>query len=378
MNTPPALIHVITSFQLGGAEEVAIDLCLAATRDGFSVLICAVLPPSDDTGEDQIARLMNGGVQCLVIGRSRSPFQLLKAGHRLARIVRQNSPCLVHLHTDIPDFVGAIAIRLQRFRVVRTIHNTKLWSTRPRVGRFVESAFKNDLVVSVSEAAAQSYVALRKRCRLLATPHQRVIFNGVDHPLLDRDGARSILAKVVAWDDERLHLCFAGRLTRQKGFDVLVSALTLLPQSDKAKICLHVFGSSQGDGAVEARQLAAALPVRFYGAVPKLRDYFAAFDAIIMPSRYEGYPLVAVEALAAGVPVLASDAAGLAETLPSNWPLKFHNEDAHGLAKLLLHFMHQQVASMQALSNIIAKYKICSKSDMWNSYRDAYLKYVEN
>src|SRR5450631_3181017 len=98
----PALFQVITSFQLGGAEEVAIDLCLAASRDGFSVTICAVLPPSGDIGQVQIARLENGGVRCVVLGSGRSPHQLMMAGIKLARLVRKNSPCMVHLHTDIP------------------------------------------------------------------------------------------------------------------------------------------------------------------------------------------------------------------------------------------------------------------------------------
>jgi glycosyltransferase involved in cell wall biosynthesis len=366
-------VHVISSFQLGGAEEIAVDLARAAASDGFSVTVCAVYPPTGIVGWHQIERLKKSGVHCEVLGNSRSLPQLLMAAISLAWLIGKNRPYIVHLHTDIPDFVGSVARRLCSFKVVRTIHNTTLWPNRPRLARFVESSFKGDRVVAVSEAAAHAYIKLRERTKLSPSPYQTVIYNGIDRPILDRGGARNAFGDLIEWDERRLELCFAGRLTRQKGFDVLVNALKLLSRSDIERLRVHVFAPMDGDGMNEILEAAKMLPIRLHNPIPELRELFAAFDALVMPSRYEGFCLVAAEALAAGVPVLASDVTGLAEALPKNWPLKFGSEDASELATLISRFLRRENQLIKKLQSIISIHTFHSKEDMWLSYKHVYL-----
>jgi D-inositol-3-phosphate glycosyltransferase len=120
-------------------------------------------------------------------------------------------------------------------------------------------------------------------------------------------------------------LLFVGRLTPIKGLETLLRALAVL-RSDglaAARLTLLVVGGAKGDeaGSGHLRRLAHELGVGtwvdFRGPQPQdvLPDYYAAADLCLMPSRYESFGMVALEAMASGVPVIASRAGGLAVTV---------------------------------------------------------------
>jgi D-inositol-3-phosphate glycosyltransferase len=120
-------------------------------------------------------------------------------------------------------------------------------------------------------------------------------------------------------------LLFVGRLTPIKGLETLLRALAVL-RSDglaKSRLTLLVVGGAKGDeaGSEHLRGLASELGVAtwvdFRGPQPQdvLPDYYAAADVCVMPSRYESFGMVALEAMASGVPVIASRAGGLAVTV---------------------------------------------------------------
>jgi D-inositol-3-phosphate glycosyltransferase len=120
-------------------------------------------------------------------------------------------------------------------------------------------------------------------------------------------------------------LLFVGRLTPIKGLETLLRALAVL-RSDglaSARLTLLVVGGTKGDpgDSVHLRRLAQDLGVAswvdFRGPQPQdsLPDYYAAADLCLMPSRYESFGMVALEAMASGVPVIASRAGGLTVTV---------------------------------------------------------------
>ena len=102
-----------------------------------------------------------------------------------------------------------------------------------------------------------------------------------------------------------------GRLDRQKGFDVLVKAFRKTTSSD---IALHIYG--EGDEEPHLRDLAKGDPrIHFCGFVEDPIDAMRAVDVVAMPSRWEAYGLVAIEALAAGRKLLVCDIDGLRDHL---------------------------------------------------------------
>jgi len=214
-------------------------------------------------------------------------------------------------------------LRLRKFNVVRTIHNTSLWETRPRLGRFSEAGYENDLIISVSQDALSAYRDLRQRFGLTPAAHQTVVSGSVANISEEDTYCRENLADRFGANTEKVLLCFAGRLVEQKGFDILIDAVSGLESEFREKVEIHVFTAGHGLKDYQDRVFAQNLPFHFHQPIAHIARYFSAFDGILMPSRWEGYGRVAAEGFLAGTPVLAADAPGLREIFPPGWPLKF-------------------------------------------------------
>jgi len=112
------------------------------------------------------------------------------------------------------------------------------------------------------------------------------------------------------WDDRRIKVLFVGRFDRQKGLDVLLEAARLAPN----QICVRCAGTSVvgGGGAVSLPGNVEALG---WLDETQVAAQFAAADVVAIPSRWEGFGLAAIEAMRAGVPVVASRVGGLPEVI---------------------------------------------------------------
>jgi len=105
----------------------------------------------------------------------------------------------------------------------------------------------------------------------------------------------------------------AGRLVRQKGFDVLLAALARL--RERPGWSLEIAGEGKLRARLERQSRRSGLGdrVRFLGPLEHLEPFYARVDAVVVPSRYEGFCFVAVEAALSGLPVVASDVSSLRE-----------------------------------------------------------------
>jgi glycosyltransferase involved in cell wall biosynthesis len=103
-----------------------------------------------------------------------------------------------------------------------------------------------------------------------------------------------------------------GRLDRQKGYDVLLVALARLPDAR-----LVLVGDGPERNALErlAGELGVRPRVHFAGRRADARDQLSAFDVFVLPSRFEGFPLAILEAMLAGVPVVATSVGSVAEAV---------------------------------------------------------------
>ncbi len=153
-----------------------------------------------------------------------------------------------------------------------------------------------DKVVAVS--AAQGAWLTR---RGFVAPEALSVIN----PSVELSAFRAVPERVPG---PRLRLGAIGRLDEQKGFDILVDALRLVPDAD---VELHIYG----DGAERAdleRRAAGDRRIRFHGFASNVAGAMASCDAILMPSRWEPFGNVAMEAFAAGRALVCGRADGLA------------------------------------------------------------------
>jgi glycosyltransferase involved in cell wall biosynthesis len=177
---------------------------------------------------------------------------------------------------------------------------------RERAYRLVERALAHvtDALVAVSDQVRDDLVGfgVAPRDKFTVVPYGFDLNARVDSSAKNRSARRAAEglddAFVVGW---------AGRLTAIKRPDDLIRVISLVPD---AVLVLAGDGELRGEIEERAQALGVADRVRFLGYIEDLGSWYGAFDAFLLTSANEGAPVVAIEALAAGVPVVATAAGG--------------------------------------------------------------------
>ena len=320
------VFHIITHLDVGGAERVAINLVRTDT-EGIETHIVEVIRGRGAFSQQMIGELQEAGIRY-----NRSWLPLLFSWHYLCEKIVASlfpfrmfwlwlryRPDVVHCHTEIPDMALWLSLKLMpwmRFRLVRTIHNTRLWTgmgfVGPRVERLMQRRRAN---IAISEGVRESY----QQAYGESAP---IIFNGVEpSPQLGYDGLVT----------GKRNILFAGRLEEQKGIATLVEIVRQM-ESDP-RYHFHIFGNGRLQPLVDA--IADLKNVTVRPPLHNLSQHIAAFDYVIMPSIHEGLSILALEASANKVPLLINRCAGLTDTLPPDWPLAVDNNDITQWTNLL-------------------------------------------
>ncbi|TDC75038.1 glycosyltransferase [Actinomadura sp. 7K507] len=303
---PPRVLHV-SQPNAGGVAVYVGQAAGDQRKRGWEVAVAC--PP----GGDLPARCAAAGVPWFnwPAGRAPGPRTLLES-LGLRRLVRGFAPDVVHLHSSKAGLAGRL---LGRPRGTPTIFQPHGWSwlaaTGPQdvVSRRWEriAARWSDALVCVGTGELREGT-----CAGVRGPY-RLVRNGVDRRRFrPADGAARLAARTRLGLPAAVPLAVCvGRLTRQKGQDVLVAAWPgVTERCPSAR--LAIVGDGEDLDALNREPVAGVLLVP---AVQDPRDWLAASNVIVLPSRWEGLPLTALEALATGRPIVGTDIPGLAEVV---------------------------------------------------------------
>ena len=325
------VMHVITHLDMGGAENVALGL-IDALRDRVEFSLFAVLrqSPLSKVGQDMVERLARWGVPFRFgTARGFKSGGVVFAARSLARAVAEQRPDLIHVHTEIPELTlavaGLISRRVRRTPLLRTVHNSELWIAWGGIGRWVTQRLAKGDAVAVSRNAANADAAIVTRGR---RPLADVIYNGVSPPA----------AFPIVREEGSVRLLFAGRLVHQKGADLLPAILREAhARTMRRDVVVTIAGSGAMRDAV-AQGLAEGLEgwdVRMTVPIERLSERLQEYDAVLLPSRFEGFALLPLEVLMAGIALVTTDAPGLDEAIPADYPFKAPVDDVAGIGAQL-------------------------------------------
>jgi glycosyltransferase involved in cell wall biosynthesis len=256
--------------------------------------------------------------------REISPVRDLLATFRLARIMREQRPQILHTHTAKAGAIGRVAALLAgRARppiIVHTFHGHVL---RGYFGRFRTGVFSwlerllapvADVLIAVSPEVRDDLVALG-----IARPSKfAVIRLGIqlDERIAAGQEAREDTRRVMGIADGRFVVGWIGRMTGVKRADDVLRAFKLLGESG-VDACLCMVGDGPDRDRVEAfsAELGVVRDCLFPGYQEQVGPFFAAFDVFVLPSGNEGTPVTAIEALASGCPVVATRVGGVPDVV---------------------------------------------------------------
>ncbi|MDQ4006356.1 MAG: glycosyltransferase family 4 protein [Actinomycetota bacterium] len=259
--------------------------------------------------------------------------------HRAERDLRLRAPDVLHAHDWLVAYAAAVLKDLDVTPLVATIHATEHGRHGGRLPgptqRFIHRV-ERWLVAEAERVVTCSAYMREQVARHLGADEDRLetIANEVDVPAFAHRGP-SVRAEL--WREDRPLLLFAGRLEYEKGLQTLLDALPLL-DGVVPGAGLVVAGDGTYRSTLEelSRSRALGHRVRFEGFVgeDRLHALYAAADVAVVPSLYEPFGLVALEAMASGTPLVASDTGGLREIVVDEISgLRFRPGDAEGLAR---------------------------------------------
>ena len=327
------IFHLITHFSLGGAERVAANIAESQTH-GMEYHVVEIMRGRTAYTPKFIAELEKAGVRC---HRSWMPdvsfhflFERIAAllfPLRWLYIMLRWRPDVIHTHTETPDLALYVFSRvfprmLRRVKIVRTIHNTRLWTGLPHTAQWVEAFFKShNANIAISDSVRDSYA---ERFGEVAP----IINNGVAE-VEQKDYFNAQNSKLKT-QNSKLNILFAGRLEPQKGVVVLCKVLKMLAGDTSFFFTIAGDGSQRtlveqtlAEIAAEGKPLNAELVPPIFG----LAGYMQSFDYLFMPSEFEGLSMLSMEASLNRLPVIANACPGLADTLPTDWSLLAHGNN---------------------------------------------------
>ncbi len=307
----------------GGMARHVLELMARLPRERYEPV--ALLAPEDDLMRARVAALGIPFVPVPIADRIDLLGDRASAAHIAAQL-EALAPDLVHLHSNKAALVGTAALRRMASAPasVFTAHNVPSFERAGFLGRTMGRRALKGIGASVGHTIAVSYALGTRLVEDAGFDEARVsvVHNGVD--------AAAIAAEVAATDGAALRekhsipadavvLGTVGRLVADKGVDVLLRAVAALDSRYPALHCVIV-----GDGPDEARLRAVASEhglahrVTFAGFAEDPYPWLAAFDIFVMPTLLEAFGMAALEAMAAGLPVVASNVGGLPEVITDN------------------------------------------------------------
>jgi glycosyltransferase involved in cell wall biosynthesis len=232
---------------------------------------------------------------------------------RLARILREVRPDLAHWHGTRAAFFGALARPLV-LRPPPSVYTVHVLSYRKEINAASRTVYLAAELIAC-RAAARVIAICRAdledllRRRFVASERVELIRNAVD---LDRfsPGDREAARARLGLPQGAMLIGTVSRLFRGKGVGDLIEAAALVPD-----VTLVVVGDGPEQPALEARARALGAPVRFLGARDDVPDVLRAFDAFALASRWEAEGIALLEAMAVGLPCVATATDGAREVL---------------------------------------------------------------
>jgi glycosyltransferase involved in cell wall biosynthesis len=334
MNTPPRktnslnIIRIIARLNIGGPARHAVILDEGLSRLGFRTLLVYGTPQVEEGSLEELVKERSlRFVRIPELGRKISPFRDLVVLVRLSRLLFREQPDVVHTHTAKAGALGRLAAavynatrpRRTRCLVVHTFHGHVLSGYFGRVGnaalRLSERALAlvTDQVITISTRQQED---ITRRFRVAPPAKTVIVPLGLDLTPLSALARSDDSKERFGFAPDTFVFGYVGRFVAIKDLDTLLGAFARVAQSlPNARLALV------GDGVLRAylgnvvSSLGIVDRVRFVGWRLDLAAVYSAFDALVLSSRSEGTPVAVIEAMAAGVPVVATAVGGVADVL---------------------------------------------------------------
>ncbi|MBI5740615.1 MAG: glycosyltransferase [Nitrospirae bacterium] len=297
------ILYLFVTLPVGGAEEHLLTILRNLNPEEYRPTVLCIR----DKGE--IGREIEGmGIDVISLNRD-SKAADVRIIKDILKVMRKQNISLVHTHLYHANMYGRTAAFLAEVPVVSTEHNAyPKYKFKRRIVNWL-LAKRTGKIVAVSDAVKNHIVA-----RDWITPTKvEVIHNAVDISRFD-SVTRETSRQKLCIAPESLVIGTVGRLIEQKGHIYLIEALHAVREA-VPQIKLVLAGSGTLETSLKNEVSAKGLDehVMFLGQRRDIPDILKAMDIFVLPSLWEGLPMVLLEAMASGLPIVATSVSGVTE-----------------------------------------------------------------
>jgi glycosyltransferase involved in cell wall biosynthesis len=315
------ILFVIASLRIGGAERHLADVAPALMRHGWGISVYALVE-----GGPLEQALQQDGVRILrpPVPSPEQAWSKLRRMHRLARasahllgVMRERRPAIVHFFSPSAYLIGAPLALLTRVPVrIMSRFSLNLYQSGDWRYRLLEPKLHR----AMSAITGNAQIVVREIRDRENAPADRlaVIYSGIEPERFAGNGTRSDLRRRLGLSPVTLVMGIIANLIPYKGHADLFQALALAARSLPAGWRLLVVGRDDGIGGelqLLANNLGLAENIAFLGPRNDIPDILNACDIGILCSHQEGFSIALVEAMAAGLPMIVTDAGGNKEAV---------------------------------------------------------------
>ena len=294
------IVHVTEAWN--GGISTYVNTLLRHQSRGHQV---ALVYSSNQTNADfNAAALSEAGVQLFPYQSSRNPSKLLGISRKVQSILNDLQPDVVHLHST---FAGVYGRLFKRFPTVYCAHG---WSFTQEEGELRKQIYaraerwlsrRTNAIINISQHEQQ-----QARLYGIKAPVHEVVLTGTEDAPTSQPPA-ALREDAIA---KTINLGFVGRLDDKKGFDILESIFKNNPPDN---VRLFVLGEPRRNNRAFLPQNTPAITYIGWVENNRIDDYIRMLDAVIIPSRQEGFGIVVLEGMRNGKPAIVSNRGALPE-----------------------------------------------------------------
>lgn len=325
MAKPVKILYIITKSNWGGAQRYVYDLTTNLSKDRFEVTVAA------GGNGPLLEKLQAEKIRTISLPHLQKNINFIKelsAFFYLLKVIFQEKPDIIHLNSTKAGLLGGVASFMYKMytfdfntKVIFTVHGWVFKENRnffQKIVLFKISWFSSlffDKLILIDEP---DMLSARK-----FIPHRKLVHipNGIEKiNFLPRPEARERLGNLFS-EKNCLYIGTVAELTLNKGLTYLIKAADLIKTTSPNLSFKMVIG---GDGTEikklesEIHKLQLTDTVYLAGHIPEAKIYLKAFDIFILSSLKEGLPYTLLEAMQAGLPIIATKVGGVSDLITNN------------------------------------------------------------
>ena len=296
------ILYIITSLGLGGAETLLLYYLKNLDKKKYNLYVCCFREKPDDLIEEMSAYAE------VINFKIRNKFNPAIIFYIL-RLIREIKPDIIHTHLFQPRVYTTIAHLFNKQSILITQKHSIVNPKKHNIFILLEmiSLRMNKKVIAISESVKKSLTKYEfiPRNKIFVLP------NCIDYQAFNKAILRDSIKNI-----NEIVIGTVGRLEKVKGINYLLFAMKIiLAKYPHTRLEIIGDGSQAGELVEISKKLGISNSVKFFGKFTDVIPFYNKMDIFILPSVLEGFGIVLLEAMAAGLPVVASDVDGIKEVV---------------------------------------------------------------